>query len=198
MNGFERRKERKKESIQRAALELFQTHGFKKVSIKDIAGKAGVSPVTIYNHFGSKDRLVREVVKTQLSGMMDKYRAIIDGEGSFPEKLEAIVFDKAETASRFQGELAQAAFQNDPEMMQFIDTLMQQDAVQMMIDLFEDGKREGYVNTKLSREAFLLWIELLRRGISASSDLLADIKPDTEFYRELNYLFVHGLMGKTE
>ena len=53
MDGFNRRKEQKKESIRRAALELFKVYGFKKVSINDIASKAGVSQVTIYNHFGS-------------------------------------------------------------------------------------------------------------------------------------------------
>ncbi|MGD9143634.1 MAG: TetR family transcriptional regulator, partial [Dehalococcoidia bacterium] len=37
MDGFERRKEQKKENIRRAAIELFQNHGFKKVSISDIA-----------------------------------------------------------------------------------------------------------------------------------------------------------------
>jgi len=63
MDGFDRRKEHKKESIVRAALELFQTYGFKKASINEIAHKAGVSQVTIYNHFGSKEGLVREVVK---------------------------------------------------------------------------------------------------------------------------------------
>ncbi|MBM4448805.1 MAG: TetR family transcriptional regulator, partial [Chloroflexi bacterium] len=40
MNGFERRKEQKKDSIRQAALELFQAYGFKKVSINDIAQKA--------------------------------------------------------------------------------------------------------------------------------------------------------------
>lgn len=49
MNGFERRKERKKESIRQAAMQLFMEHGMRKVSIGEIADKAGVSQVTIYN-----------------------------------------------------------------------------------------------------------------------------------------------------
>ena len=48
MDGFERRKEQKKEDIRRAALALFQSYGFKKVSIDEIARKAGVSQVTIF------------------------------------------------------------------------------------------------------------------------------------------------------
>ena len=47
MDGFERRKEQKKESIRRAALELFQNYGFKKVSVNDIAERAGVSQIEL-------------------------------------------------------------------------------------------------------------------------------------------------------
>ena len=196
MDGFERRKGQNKESIRRAALELFKTYGFKKVSINEIAHKAGVSPVTIYNHFGSKDELVRETIKAQFLDMMQRYRAIIDKEGSFPEKLETIIFDKTEIAGQFQGELAQTVFQNDPEMKQFVETLWRGDVGQLTIDLIEEGRRQGYVSPELSQEAILLYLELLRRGIAASTDLLATMEPDVKLYRELNNLFVYGLVGK--
>ena len=92
MNGFERRKQQKKENIIRAALELFMKYGFKKVSVNDIAVKANVSPVTIYNHYGNKDSLVYEVVRYQLGIMMESYKKIIYGNGTFPEKIEEITW----------------------------------------------------------------------------------------------------------
>jgi AcrR family transcriptional regulator len=57
------RKAQKKEIIQRTALELFKLYGFKKVSVNDIAVRTVVSPVTVYNHRGSKHDLVREIIK---------------------------------------------------------------------------------------------------------------------------------------
>jgi AcrR family transcriptional regulator len=45
-----------------------------------------VSPVTIYNHFGSKEKLVRETVKYLSIRLLGKYRAIIRGEKPFLEK----------------------------------------------------------------------------------------------------------------
>jgi AcrR family transcriptional regulator len=199
VNGFERRKEQKKESIRRAALELFKTYGFKKVSINDIAYRAGVSPVTIYNHFGSKDELVRDVVKAQFMDMMEKYRAIIDGEGSFPEKLEAIVFDKTEMVSQFQGELAQTVLRDDPEMQKLVETILMQSGYQMTLDLLEKGKREGYVSSELSKEALVVYLEILRRGISANVDLMANAAESyADLVRELNRLFLYGLVGNRE
>lgn len=196
MDRFERRKEQKKESIRQAALELFKTYGFKKVSISEIAHKAGVSPVTIYNHFGSKDELVRDVVIKQFQSMIEKYRAIIYGEGSFPEKLETIVFDKTQIASQFHGELAQTLLQNDPEILQFVDNLWQGDVIKLTLDLLEEGKKQGYVSKEISQEALILYLQILRSGVSANPELIANMTPNVEFFRELNNLFLYGMVGR--
>jgi AcrR family transcriptional regulator len=198
MNGFERKKEQKKKAILQAALELFKLHGFKKVSISDIARAADVSQVTIYNHFGSKDGLIREVVKALLSRILDKAREIIREDKSFPEKLEAIIFDKTKIASEYQGELMRAAVRNDPEMQDWIESFWQEDVKQVTLDLLKEGKREGYVSPRQSEELFSLYLEILRRGVFASPDLINKIEPDVEVYRELNYLFIYGLMGKKD
>ncbi|MFC1893375.1 TetR/AcrR family transcriptional regulator [Chloroflexota bacterium] len=83
----QQRTERKKESIRQSALGLFKQYGFDKVSVGAVAEKARVSHVTIYKYFGSKDELVSEIIKTLLLDMMEKYRAIIKGEGNFLEKM---------------------------------------------------------------------------------------------------------------
>ena len=60
LNGYERRTKAKKESIVNAARKLFTTRGITDVSIKEIAAKANVSQVTIYNIFGSKNALQKK------------------------------------------------------------------------------------------------------------------------------------------
>lgn len=195
MNGFERRKEQKKESIRRAALELFQTYGFKKVSINDIAQKAGVSQVTIYNHFGSKDELVRDVVKNLFYGMVSKYRDIIKEGTPFPEKLEAIVFDKSELIGKFHGELTQTALSQDPEMRQFVASIWQGEINQLLIDLFADGKKQGYISLDLSQEAILTYYEILRQGMYNSPHVQAKLENNPKLIRELISVFTYGLNG---
>ena len=123
MDGFERRKTQKKDSIRRAALELFQTYGFQKVSINEIAQRAGVSQVTIYNHFGSKEGVVRDVLKWHMLNIFERYKSEMEGELPFMEKLENIVFDKTQLASQFQGELLQTMMQDDPELRDFVEEL---------------------------------------------------------------------------
>ncbi len=47
-----------RERLQAAALELFEQRGFDKVTVEDIAVAAGVSHMTFFRHFGSKDRVL--------------------------------------------------------------------------------------------------------------------------------------------
>lgn len=195
MDGFERRKEQKKDSIARAALELFQIYGFKKASINEIAHKAGVSQVTIYNHFGSKEGLVREVVKKLYIDILEKFRTIIKGERPFLAKLETIVFDKTQLAGQYQGELLQKALSRDPEIQQFIESIWQREVNQLMLDLFDEGKKQGYIDPKLSREAIMLYLDIMRKGVFNSPGLPDEIKRNPELAGEMTSLFIYGLNG---
>ena len=82
MDGFARRKEQSKEEIRKAAWELFSQHGVDKVSVMDIAHKAGVSQVTIYNNFGSKEALAREFVGFMVDMLENRVQEIVAMEGS--------------------------------------------------------------------------------------------------------------------
>ncbi|MEW2609774.1 TetR/AcrR family transcriptional regulator [Streptomyces sp. NPDC047880] len=59
------RAELKRQAILRAARELFLREGF-GVGMDSIATEAGVSKVTVYNHFGSKEALFTAVITTAL------------------------------------------------------------------------------------------------------------------------------------
>ncbi|MDE2407112.1 MAG: TetR/AcrR family transcriptional regulator [Xanthomonadaceae bacterium] len=53
----------KRAAILDAAKCLFVQHGFNGVSMDQIAAEAGVSKLTVYSHFGDKDRLFAEAVR---------------------------------------------------------------------------------------------------------------------------------------
>lgn len=50
-----------KESIILKSCEMFLTHGFKSVTMDEIASEMGISKKTIYQHFSNKNDLVEEV-----------------------------------------------------------------------------------------------------------------------------------------
>ena len=54
--------ERRKDLAVQVATELFVTHGYAATSLVDIARGAGVATRTIYQHFGDKEAMFREVI----------------------------------------------------------------------------------------------------------------------------------------
>ena len=45
-----------------AALRIFSQQGYERASVDEIAAEAGVAKPTIYNHFGTKEQLFRDVL----------------------------------------------------------------------------------------------------------------------------------------
>ncbi len=195
MNGFERAKQRKRQSIMSAALELFRQHGFKRVGIYEIARSAGVSQVTMYRHFGSKENLVREVIKSFTQEIMDKYKEFIRGDLPFKEKLEAIILDKNKLASQFDGELLKSIWFDDPELRDYMEKLWKQEVPAITQEFFQQGRRQGYISKKISDESINLFFEVLRRGLVSSPDIMEQMRKKPRIIKDLISLYLYGLNG---
>lgn len=195
MDGFERRKEQKKESIRRAAIELFQNHGFKKVSISDIAGRADVSQVTIYNHFGSKEELIRDVLQWYSMMLLARYKSIMESDRPYLEKLEEIVFDKSEVVSQFQGELIQTWMQNDPNMQEFMNNLYANHVMPIARNFFNEGLQQGHIDRKFSLETIMVYFEIIRQGIFNTPEITERAQSNPGLMKELIRLVTYGLNG---
>jgi len=195
MDGFERRKEQKKESIRRGALELFQNHGFKKVSVNDIAERAGVSQVTIYNHFSNKEALIRDVLQWYAMILLARYKSMMESDRPFKEKLEDIVFDKSEVASQFQGELIKSWMQNDPSMQAFIEDLYANHVMPVASKFFEEGLQQGYIDRRFSLETLMYYFEIVRRGIFNTPEISEQAERNPALIKGLIEVMTYGLNG---
>ncbi len=96
----------KREAIVEAAAHSFFDVGFAATSIEQIAADAGVSKVTIYNHFGDKRALFTAAVEIECEKMRGYFSLDAMPAGSIRERLTTI------------GE-AMFAFLSRPEMIQF-------------------------------------------------------------------------------
>jgi AcrR family transcriptional regulator len=87
------RAERKRRAIVAAAREIFVKHGY-DAGMDLIAEAAGVSKVTIYNHFGSKEQLFTEVIseafEQALGGAADLALTGLTGTKDLRERLTAV------------------------------------------------------------------------------------------------------------
>jgi AcrR family transcriptional regulator len=196
MKAYERRIERNKERILKATLELVQVHGIKKTTTNDVARKAGVSPATVYNHFSSKEDLVRATIKYFLISTAANFRNIIEGDLPYLEKLEQILLNKSDMFGQYQGELLQTIISEDPEIRQMVDSVYQVELTPYVIEFYEEGKRQGYVNPELPTETILHYSEIIRRGMAAESSLSEDPEHNRKMFQELIPLVLYGILGK--
>ncbi|MFC1933390.1 TetR/AcrR family transcriptional regulator [Chloroflexota bacterium] len=195
MNVYERRIEQNKERILRATLELFQVHGIKKTTVDDIAQKAGVSPATVYNHFGSKEDLVRSAVKYFLDGAVADSRKIFEGDLPFLGKLEQILLYKSDVLGQYQGELMQTIISGDPEIRHLLDSMLVE-MRQTIVDFYEEGKRQGDINPDLPTDTIMRYFEMVRKGVVAESVLSDDPEYNRKWLQEMMPLFLYGILGK--
>jgi len=196
MNAYERRMEQNKERILRATLELFQVHGIKKTTTNDIARKAGVSPATVYNHFGSKEDLVHAAVKYFLTNTAADFRKIMEGDLPYSEKMEQILLYKSDMLGQYQGELMQTIISEDPEIRRLVESVYLTEITPYVIEFYEEGKRQGYVNPELSTDTIMHYFEIVRRGMAAASSLSEDPEHNRKMMQELAPLFLYGILGK--
>ena len=105
----------RKEEVILAALELASESGLQSVSMARIAGKIGIKTPSLYNHFRSKE----EIVKSMYSYLREKARqnrpsGLVDPEDFASKSLERIL---TESVSAYLGMVT------DPNMMRFFRVL---------------------------------------------------------------------------
>ena len=169
--GHERRRERKKERILSASMELFSLHGTNRVSMDDIAEKAQVSKVTIYKYFQSKEDLLLDTVKSAASRILKEVKEILDSGIDFREKLKRVILFKKEGARLFQGDFLKLLLSCDNRFREFYRDEFTAPINGWMLSLLEEGKALGYIEDNLSPETVLAYIKILQKGLDQSPSL---------------------------
>ena len=80
----------KRASILEAAKRMFIEQGYNGVSMDTIAAQAGVSKLTVYSHFGDKETLFTEAVKSKCVEMLPDALFVTDAEAPLREQLLGI------------------------------------------------------------------------------------------------------------
>ncbi len=60
------------------------------IKVSDITNRAGIGKGTAYEYFSSKEEIITNAIIYDVTKKRDKIAAIVDGEGSFPEKVGRI------------------------------------------------------------------------------------------------------------
>ncbi|MGZ7443584.1 TetR/AcrR family transcriptional regulator [Paenibacillus sp. TH7-28] len=198
MNGFERRKQKKIQQIFEVSFQLFSKHGFQKVSVNEIAQKAKVSPATIYNYFGTKERLYADMLVNWMDKQLEQYELILDSELSFPEKTREIMLLEAKNLTAISDELLKASSSELGGLVQMMERYSEQKVMDFFMKFVALGKQEGYIHKDRTDETAMLYFTMYRNELgrywAAASREEGEIR-NMDGWMEL---FFYGLSGQPE
>jgi AcrR family transcriptional regulator len=91
--------QRRRQIIQKAT-ELFSTHGFEKMTVRQLAGACHITEAALYRYFPSKDRIYNEVLESLREKIkMEELTGRIEGSDSIDDILFAVARNIIKTFS---------------------------------------------------------------------------------------------------
>jgi AcrR family transcriptional regulator len=197
LDGFAKRRERKKESIRLAAQQLFMDRGFRAVSIAEIAALAGVSQVSIYNYFGSKEKLAIYDIDQYMAEQLQVFTDIIESPQPFLVKLEKAFFQSAKAYETIHMEFIDTFISSDPKIAKLL-VAYEEKLFPYMMKFIEQGWEEGYFNKDLSQETLLFYFNLFSSQAMQQLEKMPKGEKKRRVYNELLSVFFYGVRGEGE
>jgi len=145
--------------IVRAARRHFLTHGFRNVTMDDLAQELGMSKKTLYLTFTSKTNLVRAVVLEKYrSVQLDLEHIMSERSGDVLDALRQLLACMQRHTEEIQPPFVRDIRREAPELFELVQSL-RRDLIQRYFGkLFEEGRRQGIIRKDISTR---LMIEIL-------------------------------------
>ena len=157
---------------------------------KEIARKAGVSKVTIYHLFRSKEHLTDNYIEITGNRIVERIREIAKEKKSYPKKLEDI-FNYMMEIRESNPEYSDIELQSNPRLKQTIEQWSEK-AIQTFVEFIKEGQKQGYLNPNFSEEAIKTHIGIFIQGINANPELHARAHHDRELAHDLFIMMLYG------
>lgn len=198
MNGFERRRQLKKESIRQAAAKLFLQNSIEKVAIQEIAAAAKVSYATIFKYYGSKQDLVLEVVKWAYEQAYQEIENILKSDKPFLERIQEMMFHKNKLLDNADLDLFRRASSYSPQEIAKVDAIYEGKKNKLYAEFIQEGKQKGYIHPEVTTDSIIFFRNGLRALILANPDILAEFKHNKNLLKGYMRILLFGVMGKEE
>lgn len=190
---------RKRRLILNAATELFIAYGYRKTTIEDIAGAAGVAKGTVYLYYRNKAELLLHAIALQKRQYLSEMAPIFDPSRPARERLRVLIVlsirlsHEMPLLTRFSTgdrELLQVLEEVDPSTLQRIT----ETRMGFAADLLDEATGRSWPRDTLERRAHVL-MDLVFGAVHGGR-LVRDGMPLDEYARELADVVVDGLLHR--
>lgn len=192
MDGRAKRTQRIIDRIKETTLQLFSIRDVEDVSMEEIAEKAGVSKITIYNHFHSKEALLQQVLELYSERVFAAAEEVLNSDLGFMEKLHTILLAQINRPQMASSDRLFALIEKDARSGGKIHARLKE----IIFRFFEQGKQEGYIDETIPFELLYLYSEIYRAGYKAKLDEVEALVTNSQDRETMNDLFFWGILKR--
>ena len=151
-----------------AAREKFLAYGFSGVTTDDIAGDLGISKATLYKHFGSKEKVLAEVVESIKGEILKTVDSIVaDDNLAFLDRITRLMLHVGRWFFRMGPMLMKDLHRNVPWVWEEIEAFRTQKILLNFRRLLEIGVREGDVRPDVDLDlAVQMFLALVQKFVN--------------------------------
>ncbi|QTV79071.1 TetR/AcrR family transcriptional regulator [Microbacterium sp. NIBRBAC000506063] len=150
--GSQEQTSERREQILGIAAHLIARRGYSATTVRDIADEAGILSGSLYHHFASKEAILQEILRSFMTGLLERFEEIVAEDGTprvVLDKLVAHAFTTIESqpdaVGLYQNELAYLAKQPGFEFVQEHSLRIEE----IWLGQLQEGQRVGVFRDSL-------------------------------------------------
>ena len=176
------------------ASKLFMEYGYKNITLDEIAKEAGISKMTIYKHFNSKEELFLEVLMSLMAIHSNYLEEQLKTKNGTIEKIDYILTHSLEASRDYS-----MAFYKDAMTIPLITEKVMAEKLRFIKKLYGDIIREGIEKGEIRNLDVEFATDMLSMIVESFSNKFAckiNSKEEIESFAENFYDFLkYGLFG---
>lgn len=145
-----------KQSIADLAYIRFSQHGFKKVTMDEIAAELAISKKTVYKHFESKEAILEEIVNQRVHRGEAAFKALLSEHGPVDDKIKKV----AEMFTKFVDpdwqRLMADVVHTVPSVSRKLQSILTYFITKVAPSIIKEGQREGAIRKDLDIDLFMI------------------------------------------
>lgn len=189
----EEKKERNKKRILDVAYEQMLHRGIRGTSIRSICVTSGISSVSLYKYFPSKESIAEQVaLRFYKNNMTDVIKIAEDTNFTFQEKLKAFEQKNRTLHTALAPEVLHD-FLEMTENSETIKAYVNNMKYKISMLIIQAGRESGVINSTAKDSSIVLFANLMLDYTSVNEDQL-----DQGARQDLEQLFMYGVHGVSE
>jgi AcrR family transcriptional regulator len=194
LDGHEKRASLKKKAIEDAAFQLLNEGGIKDLKVRDIAKKAGTSPASIYNYYGSKEKLIVESMRNFYEGEYQKFIQLVNSEDDFIHQLHTSFLQKPKNTNMFKKEILEEILKENSELNGMVREY-QQLIAPLFLQWIEKGRSQGYIKKDIPNDLIVMYYQLMSHSFEQLYQRIPEEQAGEETYKRLIEMFFYGFIN---